>query len=62
LRVIPAKISDEITKCTILDNSCFVAIETPKMFNYLYLKYPFVVDQFIKTYDDLFEKAEIFSM
>ena len=61
LRTLPAKNFEDFIKCTIFDDSCFIALETIDLFSDLYLKYPFIVDQFAKTYDKLFETAEPFS-
>jgi hypothetical protein len=61
LRVTPAKTIEDFIKCIIFDDSCFIALETPKLFSNLYLRHPFIVDQFAKTYDQLFETTETFS-
>jgi sugar-specific transcriptional regulator TrmB len=62
LRVVSAEDSADLVRCSIFDTCCFLNLDTPRAYNFLYLKIASMTDKFTKMYDELFEGAKPFQL
>ena len=62
LKVLSAEDSMDLVRCSIFNTCCFLNLDTPRAFNFLYLKIPSITDKFTKMYDELFESAKSFQL